>query len=480
MRRPAGGAKARLRAFRRFFLPDTRYRHFHFVYLFRFVQKYLPVLLLPLLRALLEWDLAALWLALRQSGALLAAAALLALLEWRAAGWMVDGSGVLHLCSGLVRRRHLLLRREELAAVRIERAPHCRLLGAAAVALYPARAQKPAPPVLYLPRADAERLAAMLIPAEGAPFYRAVGAERLPMVLLGADTVTTGVLLWAAVRRTHQLGIRAEQAALAGFSRAAAAAAAWLPAGTAWLLTGAGVLLLLSLGRSLCRTAFYKVYKSDACILFRGGIFHLSACRVRIAAVTVCDIRATPAARLLRHYPVYLTAGTYRGDLPVLLLHAGQESRLAQLIPGAVPAPARRQDTAGRSFAAFLLLPGLGCGMLSLLALAALFLLPGLAGAFALAALVCGGMLAAGIRGRRCEDVTHSGACLTAHIVRRFTLHTYCLPAAPAQTVLVQSVWAYAARRGNLLLCLAGGTVLKVKSIPEAQAAALGQFKKYA
>ncbi len=472
----SGGLRARIGAFSRSFLPDRRYRRFHPVYFIKFIQKYLIVFLLPLARALLVRDWAALLLALRQSAALLAAAALIGALEWRAAGWTLDAHGVLRLRSGLLLRRHRVMRGAELAALRIDRTPLLRCLGAGAVTLYDARTRRAGIPVLYLSRADCARLAEGLMPAAGAaPFYRAGRGERLPLLVLGVDTLTTGLFLWAAVRQTQDFGAWAERMALAGLGRLAQAAATWLPVGAAWLLTAAGTLLALSVGRSFCRTVYYRVYRNNEIVHSVGGLFHRFDCRVRLSCVCACDVRATPAARLLHIRPVYLIAGRFwGGDLPVMLCRPGQEAALRALLPGAILPPAgARADTKGRSMAAFLALPGLPAALLLVLAVLAMRLLPDLALAFFLAALAFVLMAAVNWDGRRRECVRPGPGCLTACTVRFFTLHSWYLPQPAARLDYTQSVWAWAVRRGSLTLRFAGGWSLKIKSIPEPEAQAV-------
>ena len=141
-RRAAGGQK-------------TAFQHFHFVYSVRFIQKYLLLTLVPLAQALLNRQLAAFWQALRQSAGLLGVLALLALARGRAAGWRLEASGCLRLRTGLALRRQLALPAGTLAALRLERPPGLRLLGASALTLYPARTARLRPVTLYLSRREA-------------------------------------------------------------------------------------------------------------------------------------------------------------------------------------------------------------------------------------------------------------------------------------------------------------------------------------
>ncbi|MCI2046902.1 MAG: hypothetical protein LKJ90_04220 [Faecalibacterium sp.] len=455
------------------FLPDARYRHFHPVYLFKFIQKYLVVYLLPLVRALFLWDWDALLVALRQGAFLLIVAAAFAALQWRASGWFLDAGNVLHLRQGFLLRRHLLIRGEELAALRTDRALYLRAVGAGKLTLYYARVHAPGTVTLYLTRRDCALLSDRLLPVSSAPFYRPLGAERLSLLILSMNAAATLLFLSAAVRQTRSIGTWAERVALAGLNHAAATAATWLPVGAAWLLTMVGFVLAISVTRSFFHTAHYNVYKSNQAVLARGGVLHISECRIRLASVSACDVRATPAARLLRCYPVFLIAGAYDGgELPVLLYRPGHEDVLTQLLLG-VELPAQGcRPLAGRSIVAFLTVSGPLAGLFFLMSLLSARILPDLAPMFLLAFGVSLFMLLVDLDGRRKECVLCQGQHVTARIVRRFTLHTYCLFTAGAWYSYLQSPWAYAVHRGNLTIRLPAGQRLKVKSITEAEASA--------
>jgi membrane protein YdbS with pleckstrin-like domain len=458
-----------VRAFR--FLPDARYRHFHPVYLIKFIQKFLVLYLLPLVRALFLWDLDALAAALRQGAALLALITLFAALEWRASGWFVDEENVLHIRQGILFRRHLFIRGEELSAVRTDRSLYLRLLGAGQLTLFYARVRRPGTVVLYLPRRDCRALSDRLLPVNAPPFYRPLGAERLSLLILSVNAVTTALFLYIAIRQTKAFGLWADEVALAGLNEAAATAATWLPIGAAWLLVLAGTLLAISVGRSFFHTARYRVYKTDEAVLSCGGILHISECRVRLACVTACDIRATPAARLLHCYPVYLLAGAYTGgELPVLLYRRGHEEILAQLLPGiALPSEGLR-PLKGRSLIAFLTVSGPLMGLFLLTSILSARILPDLAPMFYLAFAFSLLMGAVDLDGRRKECVLRTGARLTARVVRFYTLHTYCFFPCGAVFSFLQSPWSCAVRRGNLVIHLPAGTKVKIKSIRESEA----------
>ena len=79
-------------------------------------------------------------------------------------------------------------------------------------------------------------------------------------------------------------------------------------------------------------------------------------------------------------------------------------------------------------------------------------------------------MLGVGLEGFRRETVNRAGTVLAVCTVRFYTLHYWSIFGDVPQTVFSQSVWAYAVRRGSLMLCLPCGVRIRVKSIPEAEA----------
>lgn len=432
-RRAAGGQK-------------TAFQHFHFVYSVRFIQKYLLLTLVPLAQALLNRQLAAFWQALRQSAGLLGVLALLALARGRAAGWRLEASGCLRLRTGLALRRQLALPAGTLAALRLERPPGLRLLGASALTLYPARTARLRPVTLYLSRREAAALAGRLMPLPaGAARLRPTRAERLCLALLNANALSSALVLAAAWRQVRALGGWAEQAARAGLDHALALAADWLPVRAGWLPAALAALLAFSLLRSGCDTAFWRLYVSGPVLAMRGGLLCPTETRIRTAAVTACDIRATPTARLLGRWPVYLAAGSYRGALPVLLR------------PG-------RPGQAGR-LAAFVLWPGVLAGGALLALAAASKAAPALVPALAPAAGAALTLLAVAWDGRRRERALRAGGRLTVCAVRRFTLHCWCFFAAPASAHFRQTPPEAARGRGRLTLAFPAGLRVRVRSV---------------
>ena len=193
------------------------------------MRRTLLLYLVPLVQVLFQRDWAALTTALVQDAALFC---LLAAVSWvmlRASSWELDAGGVLRLRWGPCwsplsgPSRAASWRRSQ-----IERPVAYRLAGACRVTLYPALLPKRQAVTLCLKRRDADRLADCLMPAPVQETYHPAGGERLAFGLLGANSLSTLLLVWLAIRQGDSA---AEQMAWQQLGQAAAWAARWLPAG---------------------------------------------------------------------------------------------------------------------------------------------------------------------------------------------------------------------------------------------------------
>lgn len=452
-------------------------RHDHPIFLLRFLRKFLLLALLPLCSALLGRDPEGLRAALRQALALLVLPAGLAGLEYRAAGWAMDGDGALHLYRGILFRVHIRLQTGAVAALQLERPLPCRLLGASVLTLYPAAGLRPRPVTLYLYKRDALRLADAILPPPPAKACRATRAGRLPLALFSANAAATGLLAAWALQKSEGLGFWAEQLALRQLETVARFAAHFLPAGLAWLLTAAGALAVVSLGRGLLRTAGHRAGRSAGVLTAQGGFPGCWQLRIRTGCILWAELRRTPTARLLRQWPVYVAAGCFQGgDVPLTVVPAGRADLLQALLPGfRLPPPAPPSLARGRSIAAFYARSGLLFGFALLLFVLSVRLLPALAPLLALAlaaALLFLLICAEGYRTEGgwpvCRTAPPDGepGLLTARRAAGITLHEYCIFLRPAASIRFQSPWAVRAGRADLTLRFAAGAGLRLRSLP--------------
>ena len=247
----------------------TGRRRYHPFFALRFMRRTLLLYLVPLVQVLFQRDWAALTTALVQDAALFC---LLAAVSWvmlRASSWELDAGGVLRLRWDLLVSFERTIQGGQLAAVQIERPVVYRLAGACRVTLYPALLPKRQAVTLCLKRRDAARLADCLMPAPVQETYHPAGGERLAFVLLGANSLSTLLLVWLAMRQGDSA---AEQMAWQQLGQAAAWAARWLPAGLAWLLTAWTFLFGVSLLRSFSHTVRYTVWRGGGVLASRGGL----------------------------------------------------------------------------------------------------------------------------------------------------------------------------------------------------------------
>ena len=298
----------------------------------RVLRKTLVLYLVPLLRVLFERNWAALRAALRQDLILFLLVCALSWVILHASSWSLDESGTFCLHWKLLFRFDRTVRGASLAALTIERPFYYRLAGASRVTLYPVGEPKQRTLTLCLRRADAQHLADQLLPIEAPSLHRPKGGERAALGLLGANSLSTLALFLLAIRQTQQ-GPDRYELAFAQINFLAGLAARWLPAGAAWLLAFSGFLLGLSLLRSFVQTVHYEVWHTSTQIGSRGGWLDRFECRVKSDQISFADVRLSPFARLMRCWPVFVTAGSCSPELPLFVYRSGEEALFRELLP---------------------------------------------------------------------------------------------------------------------------------------------------
>jgi len=302
-------------------------RRLHPFTVLRFLRKTLVVYLLPLVQVLFERNWTALHTALRQDALLFL---LLCAVSWgilHVSSWSLDDTGAFHLHWRLGIRLDRALRGEMLAALTIDRPLLYRMAGASRLTLYPVGAAQKHTLSVCLPKADAEAVADQLMPLVKPTLHRPAGGERAALGFLGANGLSTLALFVLAVRQIRDVPdwnpavfAQIQVSFLARF------AARWLPAGAAWLLAAAGFLLGASLMRSFAQTVHYTVWHTADQIGSRGGWLEHFECRVRTGEISFADVRISPAARLMKRWPVFVTAGGCSPELPLFVCRSGEEA----------------------------------------------------------------------------------------------------------------------------------------------------------
>ncbi|HIX32388.1 MAG TPA: PH domain-containing protein [Candidatus Gemmiger avium] len=447
---------------------------YHIVYSLHLLKKGLFFCLVPLVQALISWDLPSLYGVLRQEALILLALAAVSLVLWRNTGWRQYPER-LELYSGVLLHRSRVLRRSELAVVEITRNPFLQLLGAARVTLYGCRVRQTI--TLYLPRRAAMALADTLLPPpRKPPLFKPVGGQRLAFVMVSANVISTALLLMVSLRQTEELlGAAVTLPIRDNFTRLEQLVEKVVPAGVAWLFTAVFLLWGASLLVSLLRTVGFTVARSGGVILCHGGFILRTERRILAAAVSACDVRITPVARLLRRYPVYLTAGSYHaGDVPILVCKKGQTDLLQALMPGFVPPGGPTENRIGRSVPMFFWKSG-ACLAFSLALLGvSMWQLPAVTGLLVIPCVLSAAAVLISAEGYRLEGAARTpGRVLTVQYSRIFTRHCVCVFTPDINFRLFASPFAQSVGRCNLTIQLPCGFRMRVRSVNRYRAAHL-------
>ena len=286
-------------------------------------------------------------------------------------------------------------------------------------------------------------------------------------LLFKLDTTIRGEAL--AIRQTRQLPLDAETLAFAHLGHLAAFAARWLPAGAAWLLTLATALFGASLVRSFAQTVHYEVWHTATQIGSRGGWIDRFECRVRSAQISYADVRVSPAARVLKRWPVFVTAGCCTPELPLFVYRSGGEALFRELLPEFQMPPDVRADTTQRSLI-FFAPAGIPFALCALLSLVSVTVLPAMTVTLLVPTVFFFVLLCGAVMGYTREGIWLREGKVTLRRQEGVYLHCICVFHPDLCLMGFQSPWAANVRRTNLTLIFPGQVRLRVRSIPLAEA----------
>lgn len=381
-------------------------RRLHPFIVLRFLRKTLVVYLLPLVQVLFERNWTALHTALRQDALLFL---LLCAVSWgilRVSSWSMDDTGVFHLHWRLGIRLDRALRGEMLAALTIDRPLLYRMAGASRLTLYPVGAAQKHTLSVCLPKADAEAVADQLMPLVKPTLHRPAGGERAALGFLGA-----------------------------------------------------------SLMRSFAQTVHYTVWHTADQIGSRGGWLGHFECRVRTGEISFADVRISPAARLMKRWPVFVTAGGCSPELPLFVYRSGEEALFRELLPEFRMPPDLLARTQERSLI-FFAPAGIPFALCLLLTLVSATVLPQLTVTLLIPTFFFGALLAGAAAGYRREGLWLREGRMTLRRQQGLYLHCICVFHPDVCLIAAQSPWAASVDRTNLTLTFPGWVKLKVRSVP--------------
>ena len=441
---------------------------FHIIFIVKYIRYGLILCLVPMLQALIAFDLPSLTKALRQDAAILVGMALFSFVIWRRCGFLLTDRQ-LTLRRGILWHRQQVIRPVQLA----DRPLYLRLVGCARVRLFAASSAAFGQVQFFLPRRQASVLAECLMPVQSASsFFAPTGAERLRFTMLSANLVTTSLLVVFSAQQTQDLlgknlGVDLGSLAMANLGRLERLAELFLPAGVAWLFTLIFTLWSIALFSSLLATANFKVSRSGGVILAKGGRINLTERRIQAAAVSYCDIRITPISRLLRRYPVFLCAGSYTGaDLPILVYGKGRDTLLQALMPQFIPPRPVAGITANRSWPQFLWKSGALLAFSAMLCVVSVWQMPQLTPLLLVPLALCAGLVAVSVEGWFTEGAARNSNCTMAVCYTRlFSRHQLCVFSPNISLSSVQTPFSEAVGRCTLTIYLPCRRRIRVRSI---------------
>ncbi len=445
-------------------------RRFHILFALRYLRYGLVLCLVPMVRALLAFDLDSLWLALTQDAAILFVTAALALALWFATGfWLEDGA--LTLTWGLAVRVRRSIAGESVAAIETARPLYCRILGASRLTLYFRANTAPRKYSIYLRKKDAAAVADALLPVcADRSVFEPTGFERLTFIMLTANIVTSSLFaLWGVRQMDEVLGSDLQGLAIRTLREAALLAARFLPTGLAFLVTVGFAIVGFTFLYALLHTAGFQVCRAGGVILSRGGFVTHIERRIRVSAVSACDVCVTPPARLLRRYPVYVCAGSFRGgDLPVLVFKKGQEALVQRLLPDFCPPERPLCSTSNKSPAQYLWKPGALLALSLALCGVAWSVMPQILPMLTVPVLLSLAALLVSLEGFFREGVCkNSNRTLSVCYTRFFTRHEVCAFTRDIAYTIVENPFSVSRGRCDLTIHLPSAVSCKARGVKQ-------------
>lgn len=407
---------------------------FHIFFALRYLRYGLLLCLLPMVQALISFDLTALFMALWQDLYILIFCFVLALaLWWRTGFWVKDDCVFVE--HGFLLHHKYVFEKRSLAALEINRPLYCRFFGAAKVTLYFKNYAVPDKTMLFLPKRAAQHIADLLMPVrEDASVFAPTGFERLALVMLSANVLTTTLFIWMGANRVTEVlgdGWRQQLTTLAqeNFSRVEHFLAQFLPAGMALMTALLFLIISATFLYSFFHTAGFTVCRNGGVIINRGGLLTKIERRIFVQSVCACDVRVTPVARLLGRYPLYVSAGSFHGgDIP-LMVYRRRTPQMPETLLANFRAPEGKLCVpAGKSPWQYVTMPLIGLVLSLALSGVALGVMPGMLPVLAVPTVLFLGSMAVCIEGIFKEGVCRNkNRTLSLCYTRFFTRHEVCV-----------------------------------------------------
>lgn len=310
-------------------------RHFHILQYQKYIKYALLLCVLPMIQALLRFDWESLLLAITQDLAILAACLIIILLSFIKGRYKYT-QGLLTITKGFVLTKTLKIPLRDIAVVEIVRPLTFRMLFASKVTIYFSSKSTFRKISIIVGKKSAEEFCSTIMPVKSdVAVFEPSGADRLTFVMLSVNIVTSSIFgLMTAKNIADIMGRDVQEFALDSFTKFELLFEKVLPTSLAFFTAVLFLILAAALISSIIRTAFFKVCRNGGIMITKGGILSKFERRICCSEIIMCDVRITPAARLLKRYPVFISAGSYHGsDTPVFAFSKNQRHRLQTLLP---------------------------------------------------------------------------------------------------------------------------------------------------
>ncbi len=446
----------------------TKKHRFHILFAFRYLRYGLLLCLIPMLRALLAWDFESLLTALRQDLFILIFCAVAALCLWASTLFELTSDGIFTQQGIFMQSRHVF-RCDSIAALEITRPLHCRLLGASKVTLYFKALAFPRTYQLYLPQKTAAAVAETLLPVRSdTNVFAPTGFERLAFVMLSANVITSWVFIVLGINQvTKILGAGLQNLAKENFTRLTTFAAHFLPAGAAIISAAIFVLFSVTFFYTLLHTAGFRVCRNGGVIIMRGGFITKIERRISVQSISACDVRITPVARILRRYPVYISAGSFHGgDIPLMVYRKNAVHTPQTLLPHFTPPENKLCEPKRKSIVQYLWLPGTCLAVCLALCGVAFAIMPAMIPFLTVPALLSLASVAQSYEGFLKEGMCkNKNRSLSLVFTRFFTRHEICIFSPDVTYTLTENPLSYSAGRCDFRVSLPCRLAYKARGV---------------
>ncbi len=445
--------------------------HYHPLVFLEFFKKYLILAIIPLVTALVHFELEALFVALKQEAVLLSVLFLYAYLRWLNSGWSLEKQNVLYLKDSFILSKKQMIPLDNFSAVMLDRPLIMRVFSATKVTLFFKKRANGKKITLTLPKNSAEKLAEQILPMQNFPQenckkYKLTTLQQAVLGLVSGNIISTVFIFVLSVYNLGLISNWAREFALRPLEQTVQFVATLLPSAVAVIIGFAAFFTVLSLAVSLFHNAKHSVVVNGDVLLFESGIVFYTQCRVRRGDITHYILRKAPIARLLGHVPLYVVAGTFNSlRQPAFFVSKKNSEILCEILPDYyIPKP-KTESIYRRGTLPFFWFSGGFSLLFFLLMIGSYRVNPTLIMPFAVVMWFFIAMMCVNLEGFFKECVSYEDMRLSFVFVRFFTLYQVCFLKKPPLAKVEKNLVAWFTKRVTLRFFTSGGQKYTIHSI---------------